>query len=50
MLEIAEYEDPAFMVVHQTAAFYAKRKDMDWTWSPTFYMDFRKGNTTLVNA
>lgn len=50
MLEIAEYEDPAFMVVHQTAAFYAKRKDIDWEWSPTFYMDFRKGNTTLVKA
>ncbi|HLU15198.1 MAG TPA: ABC transporter substrate-binding protein [Burkholderiaceae bacterium] len=50
MLEIAEYEDPAFMVVHQTAAFYAKRKDIQWKWSPTFYMDFRKGNTTLVKA
>lgn len=50
MLEIAEYEDPAFMVVHQTAAFYAKRKDIDWQWSPTFYMDFRKGNTSLVGA
>ncbi len=50
MLQIAEYEDPAFMVVHQTAAFYAKRKDMKWDWSPTFYMDFRNGNTTLVSA
>lgn len=45
MLHIAEHEDPAFMVVHQTAAFYAKKKDMQWKWSPTFYMDFRKGNT-----
>ena len=50
MLQIAEYEDPAFMVVHQTAAFYAKRKDIRWQWSPTFYMDFRKGNTSLVKA
>ena len=50
MLQIAEYEDPAFMVVHQTAAFYAKRKDIDWKWSPTFYTDFRKGNTTLVSS
>lgn len=48
MLQIAEYEDPAFMVVHQTAAFYAKRKDIDWKWSPTFYMDFRNGNTDVV--
>lgn len=50
MLEIAEYEDPAFMVVHQTAAFYAKRKDIQWDWSPTFYMDFREGNTTQVKT
>lgn len=50
MLRIAEYEDPAFMVVHQTAAFYAKRKGLQWKWSPTFYMDFRKGNTTEVSA
>jgi len=50
MLRIAEYEDPAFMVVHQTAAFYAKRKDLQWNWSPSFYMDFRKGNTTQVPA
>jgi len=50
MLQIAEYEDPAFMVVHQTAAFYAKRKDIDWKWSPSFYMDFRQGNTTRITA
>lgn len=50
MLQIAEYEDPAFMVIHQTAAFYAKRKDIKWEWSPTFYMDFRKGNTSTVTA
>lgn len=50
MLRIAEYEDPAFMVVHQTAAFYAKRKDLQWKWSPSFYMDFRQGNTTEVRA
>jgi peptide/nickel transport system substrate-binding protein len=50
MLQIAEYEDPAYMVVHQTAAFYAKRKDINWKWSPTFYMDFRKGNTSESTA
>lgn len=50
MLNIAEYEDPAFIVVHQTAAFYAKRKDIQWKWSPSFYMDFRRGNTTKVAA
>jgi peptide/nickel transport system substrate-binding protein len=48
MLRIAEYEDPAYLVVHQTAAFYAKRKGIDWKWSPTFYMDFRRGNTAEV--
>jgi len=50
MLHIAEHEDPAFMVIHQTASFYAKRKDLDWKWSPTFYMDFRNGNTNEVTA
>lgn len=50
MLQIAEYEDPAFMVIHQTAAFYVKRKNLQWQWSPTFYMDFRPGNTTEVKA
>ena len=50
MLHIAEVEDPAYIVVHQTAAFYAKRKDLEWKWSPTFYMDFRKGNTTKVTT
>lgn len=50
MLHIAEYEDPAYIVVHQTAAFYAKRKDIQWKWSPSFYMDFRRGNTAKVAA
>lgn len=50
MLRIAEYEDPAYLVVHQTAAFYAKRKGIDWKWSPTFYMDFRRGNTNEVSV
>ncbi|MVW71158.1 MULTISPECIES: ABC transporter substrate-binding protein [unclassified Bordetella] len=50
MLRIAEYEDPAYLVVHQTAAFYAKRKDIHWKWSPTFYMDFRRGNTAEVSV
>lgn len=44
MLEISEREDPAYTVLHRTALFYGKRKDIDWKWSPTFTMDFRASN------
>jgi peptide/nickel transport system substrate-binding protein len=44
MLEISEREDPAYTVLHRTALFYGKRKDIDWKWSPTFMMDFRATN------
>ena len=44
MLEIAEREDPAFMVLHQNATFTAKRRDTVWKASPAFAMDFRPGN------
>jgi peptide/nickel transport system substrate-binding protein len=44
MLEIAEREDPAYTVLHRTAAYYGKRKDIAWKWSPTFTMDFRASN------
>ena len=44
MLEIAEREDPAYTVLHRTAVFYAKRKDIAWKSSQTFLMDFRPSN------
>ncbi len=44
MLEICEREDPAFTVLHQTATFTAKRKDIEWQASPAFQMDFRAEN------
>ncbi|MCW8175220.1 ABC transporter substrate-binding protein [Verminephrobacter aporrectodeae] len=47
MLEIAEREDPAYIVLHRNAAFYGKRRDIGWTWSPTFAMDFRADNLHL---
>ena len=44
MLEICEREDPAYTVLHQTATFTAKRKDIAWKAAPAFQMDFRAGN------
>lgn len=50
MLEIAEREDPAYTVLHQNVSFYGKRRNVDWNWSPTFYMDFRAGNLALPSV
>ncbi len=44
MLEICEREDPAYTVLHQTAIFTAKRKDIAWKAAPSFAMDFRQHN------
>jgi peptide/nickel transport system substrate-binding protein len=44
LLEIAEREDPAYTVLHQNAAFTAKRRDIGWRAGPTFAMDFRASN------
>lgn len=44
MLEICEREDPAYTVLHQTANFTAKRKDIAWKASQGFVMDFRESN------
>ncbi|MBI1775352.1 MAG: ABC transporter substrate-binding protein [Proteobacteria bacterium] len=44
MLEICEREDPAFTVLHQTATFTAKRKDIQWKVAPAFQVDFRAHN------
>jgi len=44
LLEIAEREDPAYTVLHQTATFTAKRKDIRWRAAQSFVMDFRARN------
>jgi peptide/nickel transport system substrate-binding protein len=44
LLEIAEREDPAYTVLHQTATFTAKRKDIRWRAAQSFLMDFRGSN------
>ena len=48
MLEICEREDPAYTVLHQTATFTAKRKDIVWKAAPAFQMDFRAGNFRMA--
>ena len=44
ILEICEREDPAYTVLHQTATFTAKRRDVAWKAAPAFAMDFRASN------
>ncbi len=39
MLQIAEREDPAYIVLHQNASFTAKRRDLPWRASPSFFLD-----------
>ncbi len=47
MLEICEREDPAYTVLHQSAAFTGKRKDIAWKPAPSFAMDFRPKNLSF---
>ncbi len=44
MLEIAERDDPAYVVLYQTTLLYGKRKDIQWMWSGLQSMDFRAEN------
>ncbi|WP_138469150.1 ABC transporter substrate-binding protein [Poseidonocella sp. HB161398] len=44
MLEIVEYEDPAYGVINQNATFTAKAKSLAWKAAPSFAMDFRPAN------
>lgn len=39
MLVICEREDPAYIVLHQNAAFTAKRKALAWTAPASFFLD-----------
>jgi peptide/nickel transport system substrate-binding protein len=44
ILELLEREDPAYIVLHQAAAFTAKRRDIAWRASKGWAMDFRADN------
>ncbi len=44
MLEICEREDPAYTVLHQTANFTAKRRNLQWRAAQAFVMEFRSEN------
>jgi len=44
LLTIVEREDPGYIVLHQAAAFTAKRKDIDWRASKGWAMNFGPGN------
>jgi ABC-type transport system substrate-binding protein len=44
MLEIAEREDPAYTVLHQSVSLTAKRRDLRWRAGQSFVMDFRGRN------
>jgi peptide/nickel transport system substrate-binding protein len=44
LLEIAEREDPAYTVLHQSVNLTAKRRDMAWQPAQSFVMDFRGRN------
>jgi peptide/nickel transport system substrate-binding protein len=50
MLEILEREDPAVHVIHQTANFTAKRRDMRWRPAQSFVMDFRAENFSMIRS
>lgn len=39
MLQICERENPAYVVLHQNASFTAKRRDLPWRASPSFFID-----------
>jgi len=44
MLQIIEHEDPGYVVLHRNASFTAKRRDIAWRASQSFFMDFRAHN------
>jgi peptide/nickel transport system substrate-binding protein len=50
MLEICEREDPAYTVLHQTANFTAKRRDIQWKAAQAFVMDFRARNSGGIRS
>jgi peptide/nickel transport system substrate-binding protein len=44
MLQIIEREDPGYTVLHRTANYTAKRRDIRWRPAQSFVMDFRGAN------
>ncbi len=44
LLEIIERDDPALMLLHETANFTAARRDTQWKPAKSFVMDFRSRN------
>ncbi len=44
ILEIVERDDPALMILHETANFTAARRDTRWKPAKSFVMDFRSRN------
>jgi peptide/nickel transport system substrate-binding protein len=44
MLRICEREDPAYIVLHQSASFTATRRDLPWRASPSFFLDVSPRN------
>ena len=44
MLRIVERDDPGYTVLHQTANYIAKRRDIRWRPAGSFVMDFRATN------
>jgi peptide/nickel transport system substrate-binding protein len=44
LLEIVEREDPCYIVLHQAAAFTAKRRDIAWRAAKGWAMEFGPGN------
>ncbi|MBU6498196.1 MAG: ABC transporter substrate-binding protein [Rhodospirillales bacterium] len=44
MLQICEREDPAYAVLHQNAAFTAKKRALPWQAPPSFFLDFSPRN------
>ncbi len=44
MLQICEREDPAYIVLHQNAAFTARHKRLPWRAPPSFFLDFSPRN------
>ncbi len=44
LLTLVEREDPAYTVLHQTAAFTGKRRDLPWQAGRSFMMDFSSRN------
>jgi peptide/nickel transport system substrate-binding protein len=44
VLEIVERDDPAITILHQTANFTGKRRDIRWRPARSFVMDFQARN------